>query len=167
MAGTAPQAVIFTGAQASGKTTFYREHFFETHIRISLDMLHTRHRETVLLRACLTALQSFVVDNTNIRAAERARYIQPALEAGFRVAGYFFQTELRAAIARNNNRLDKPAIPVKGVIGTYKRLEPPSFAEGFHELYVVKIDPENRFSVMQLAPFSESCRKSSAPEDEN
>src|SRR5512135_2425705 len=150
MAGTAPQAVIFTGAQASGKTTFYREHFFETHVRISLDMLHTRHREGVLLRACLTALQSFVIDNTNVRAAERARYIEPALEAGFRVIGYFFQTDLRAALARNNNRRDKPVIPVNGVIGTYKRLEMPSFTEGFQEIYIVKIDPENRFSLVPV-----------------
>ena len=130
-------------------------------------MLHTRHRETVLLRACLMGLQSFVVDNTNVRAADRARYIQPALEAGFRVVGYFFQTELRAAIARNNNRCDKPAIPVKGVIGTYRRLEPPSFAEGFHELYIVKIDPEDRFFVMPLEASSETSRESSAPESEN
>lgn len=33
------QAVIFTGLQASGKSAFYRERFFNTHIRINLDIL--------------------------------------------------------------------------------------------------------------------------------
>jgi hypothetical protein len=34
--------------------------------------------------------QRFVVDNTNITAAERARYILPSRAAGFRVIGYSF-----------------------------------------------------------------------------
>jgi predicted kinase len=141
------EAVILIGIQASGKTTFYRERFFETHIRISLDMLHTRHREQVLLQACLRSQQSFVIDNTNVRAAERARYIIPATEAGFRVVGYFFQTDLRSAIARNGRRQDKQAIPVKGVIGTFKRIELPSVSEGFHQLYLARLDAQNRFRV--------------------
>ena len=39
------EAVIFVGLQGSGKSTFYRERFFDTHVRLSLDMLKTRHRE--------------------------------------------------------------------------------------------------------------------------
>jgi len=46
------EAVLLIGIQASGKTTFYRERFFDTHIRISLDMLRTRERERVLMNAC-------------------------------------------------------------------------------------------------------------------
>ena len=38
------EAVVFTGIQASGKSTFYRERFFHTHLRISLDLLKTRGR---------------------------------------------------------------------------------------------------------------------------
>ena len=59
------EAVILVGIQASGKTTFYRERFFETHVRLSLDMLRTRHRERLLVAACVAAQQPFVVDNTN------------------------------------------------------------------------------------------------------
>jgi hypothetical protein len=51
----ATEAVIFIGVQASGKTSFYRQRFFETHLRISLDMLRTRQREQLLLVACLGA----------------------------------------------------------------------------------------------------------------
>jgi predicted kinase len=146
------QALIFTGIQASGKTTFYRERFFETHIRISLDMLRTRHREQILLRACLEAKQPFVIDNTNVLAADRARYIVPAKRAGFRVIGYYFPTELRGAIWRNKRRLDKKAIPVKGLVGTLKRMQPPSLAEGYDEIYSVRLGSQNRFEVKAWLP---------------
>lgn len=148
------QAVIFIGIQASGKTTFYRERFFDTHVRLSLDMLHTRHREWLLVNCCFSARQPFVIDNTNSRAADRARYIGPARRAGFRVIGYYFETELSAALARNRKRPGKQAIPVKGVIGTFKRLETPARDEGFDELYLVRLDPEKRFVVASYPPQS-------------
>jgi predicted kinase len=152
------QAVIFTGIQASGKTTFYCDRFFETHIRISLDMLHTRNREQILLRACLEAKQPFVIDNTNVLAAERARYIVPAKKAGFRVTGYYFLTELRGAIWRNNRRLDKRSIPVKGLVGTLKRMQPPSIAEGYDEIYSVRLGSQNRFEVEPWLPASNESK---------
>lgn len=86
------EAVVFCGIQASGKTTFYLERFFKSHVRLNLDMLKTRHRERVLLNACLETGQRFVVDNTNPTASERRRYVEPAIAAGFRVVGYFFAT---------------------------------------------------------------------------
>jgi predicted kinase len=43
------EAVILIGIQGSGKSTFCRERFFNTHIRINLDMLKTRHRERYLV----------------------------------------------------------------------------------------------------------------------
>src|SRR5436309_15387453 len=98
------EAVIFVGVQGSGKSTFYREHFFDTHVRINLDMLRTRHREQVLLAACLASKQPLVVDNTNPLPADRARYIGLAREAGFRGVAYFFETPLKDAIRRNNQR---------------------------------------------------------------
>ncbi|HWE94100.1 MAG TPA: hypothetical protein VG269_09070 [Tepidisphaeraceae bacterium] len=41
------EAVIFCGVQGSGKSTFFRERFFDTHLRLNLDMLRTRHRGTL------------------------------------------------------------------------------------------------------------------------
>lgn len=39
------QALIFCGIQASGKSTFYCQRLLNSHVRISLDLLRTRHRE--------------------------------------------------------------------------------------------------------------------------
>ena len=33
------EAIIFTGIQATGKSTFYKQNFFNSHVRISLDLL--------------------------------------------------------------------------------------------------------------------------------
>ncbi len=131
------EAVIFVGIQGSGKSTFYRERFFDTHVRVSLDLLGTRHREALFLKTCLASGQRFVVDNTNPRAEDRAAYIAAAKAAGFRVVGYFFETTVKDAIRRNAKRAGKAIIPIPGVIGTHKKLQPPTWAEGFDALYRV------------------------------
>jgi len=141
------EALIFVGVQGSGKTTFYRDRFFDTHVRINLDMLKTRHREQLLLAACLAAKQSFVIDNTNPLPSDRARYIGAAREAGFRVVAYFFDTTLRDAIQRNNQRAGKQKIPVPAIAGTFRKLQVPTLEEGFDDVYSVKVAPEGGFIV--------------------
>ena len=135
------EAILFIGIPASGKSAFYKERFFDTHVRINLDMLKTRQRELLLLQACIAARQPFVVDNTNIYRRDRARYIEAAQLAGFRIAGYYFQSSLKDALQRNSQREGKANIPVKGVVAMYQRLETPRYSEGFDQLYYVAIDP--------------------------
>jgi predicted kinase len=143
------QAVILIGVPGAGKTSFYRERFFDTHVRISLDMLGTRERERILVAACLTARQAFVIDNTNVLASDRAGYIAAAKQAGFRITGYFFETERRGAIARNKGRTDKNPLPVPAILRAFKRLEPPAESEGFDEIFTVKINADRRFEVLE------------------
>jgi predicted kinase len=146
------EAVILIGIQGAGKTTFYQERFEPTHMRISLDLLKTRYREKELLRSCLADRRDFVVDNTNVRAAERAVYIAAARQAGFEVTGYFFDAAPRDALRRNLQRTGKEKIPPAGVMGTWKRLERPRIEEGFDHLWVVSRDASDRFLVRELAP---------------
>ncbi len=143
------EAVILIGIQAVGKSTFYYQRFRDTHIRINLDMLKTRHREQILVDACLAAKQPFVVDNTNATVAERARYIAPAKAARFRVVGYYFQSKLQDAVQRNRQRATSKVIPEIGMAATYKRLEPPSLAEGFDHVYAVTISESGEFTVRE------------------
>lgn len=141
------QAIIFCGIQGSGKSTFYQERFVHTHVRISLDLLRTRHREALILRTCLATRQSFVIDNTNATRRERDRYVAPALEAGFRATCCYFETPVRDAIARNLSRPEGRRVPAAGVYGTFKRLEPPTKDEGFAELFRVAIAGKGAFTV--------------------
>src|SRR3954470_1499864 len=105
------EAVILIGIQGTGKSTFCRERLFHTHVRINLDMLQSRHRETILLTACLNAKQSFVVDNTNPTTEERARYIAPSRAANFRVVGYYFESDIREALVRTELRAGQHRVP--------------------------------------------------------
>ena len=145
------EAVIFTGIQGSGKSTFYRERFFDTHVRISLDLLKTRYRERLFVEACVRTGQRFVVDNTNPRVEDRAPYIAAAKQAAFRVAGYYFETTIRDALRRNSKRVGGAVIPVPGVIGTFKRLQRPTWGEGFDELYTVTHGENDAFEVVAEA----------------
>ena len=141
------EAIILVGIQASGKSTFYRERFFATHVRISLDLLRTRHRVRSLLAWCLDHQQPFVVDNTNPTAAERTVYIAPAKAAGFRVVGYVFESDVLASIRRNEGRSGAARVPPAAIGGTKRRFELPILAEGFDILQFVRIGDGGGFVV--------------------
>ena len=145
------QAVVFCGVQASGKSAFYVERFFRTHVRINLDMLRTRRRERVLLQACLEAGQRFVVDNTNPTASDRRRYVEPARAAGFELVAYWFDCSPEEAIARNKGRPRGERVPAVAIRATHKRLEPPAREEGFDAVYRVRTDSRDRFRAQRTA----------------
>jgi predicted kinase len=145
------EAVIFIGIQGTGKSSFYHERFFHTHVRINSDMLKTQNRLRVLLNACLDARQSFVLDNTNVTREVRAPFIAQSRAAGFRVVGYYFRSDITSALARNSERVNAERIPDRGVLGTYKKLEIPQRSEGFDALYYVQIDPTGEFQVEEWA----------------
>jgi predicted kinase len=143
------EVVVFIGIQATGKSAFYRQRFADTHIRISLDMLKTRRRERILLAACLEAKQPFVVDNTNVTRESRAGYVNQAKESNFSVIGYYFKSALQSAIERNNRRVGKARVPLKGILATHRKLEPPSYDEGFDQLFYVEIGDDGAFIVKE------------------
>jgi predicted kinase len=141
------EGVVFIGIQATGKSAFYQQRFADTHIRINLDMLKTRRREQILLNACLEAKQPFVVDNTNVTREARAEYISQAKASRFSVVGYYFKSTLQSAIERNDQRSPKARIPLKGIVATHRKLELPSYDEGFDRLFYVEIGDDGAFIV--------------------
>lgn len=134
------EAIIFIGIQASGKSTFYKERFFRTHMRISMDMLNTRNKEQKFLDTCYLIQQPFIIDNTNPTRQDRTKYIEQAKQNKYKVIGYYFQSKIEDSIERNTNRTGKDYIPELGIKGTFNKLEVPSYDEGFDELYYVELD---------------------------
>ena len=145
-----PEAVILVGIQGAGKSTFYTERFSATHARINLDELKTREREQEFFAECLRMKRSFVVDNTNMKATDRARYIVPAQAAGYRVVGYFLESSLKDAIRRNAQRTGKARVPVPAIAGALKRLESMRKEEGFDQIFVVKNMDGGKFGVEEM-----------------
>ena len=141
------QLIIFTGVQASGKSSFYLLNLYHSHLRINLDMLKTRHRENIIFEACLTSKTKMVIDNTNPTREDRARYIGRAKDAGFEVISYYFETDLNSTLERNCHREGKANIPEVGVRATFKKLEVPSLDEGFDEIFKVKIVGNGEFQI--------------------
>ena len=84
-------AIIFIGIQGSGKSTFYKDFFFNSHLRISLDLLNTRNKENQFIDKCIELHQKLVIDNTNPTIEERKKYIEKLKANKYKVIGYFFQ----------------------------------------------------------------------------
>jgi predicted kinase len=127
------EAVILCGLQGSGKTTLYRDRFIETHVRVSMDLLRTRAREAAFLTLCLETRQRFVVDNTNPTVADRARYVTPAREAGFKVVAYLVDVDHAIASARNAAR--ERVVPASGLRDVARRFVQPAPEERIDELW--------------------------------
>jgi len=142
------EAVLFVGIQATGKTEFYRRHFFDTHLRLSAAQLKNRHRQKILLAACIEAKQAFVSDNVNTSAWERTPTIEKAREAGFKVIGYYFRSDFSEAWKRNETRSGRAKTPEVLLRAALGRLERPKFSEGFDKLFYVFINPEGEFEIV-------------------
>ncbi|MBT1689297.1 ATP-binding protein [Dawidia soli] len=142
------QLVMFVGIPASGKSTFYKERFFHSHMRISLDLFNTRNKENKFLELAFSLQQRMVVDNTNVTKADRMVYIAQAKTHGYAVIGYYFEPNLTECLERNESRSGKEKINRIGVITKFKNLESPRRDEGFDELYTVRL-AGNQFVIKQ------------------
>lgn len=153
IAGVA-ECVILVGLPASGKSSFYRERFAGTHDHVSKDLIrnnrHPQRRQEQLLQESLVLGRSVVVDNTNPSVAVRAPLIAIARAAAATVVGYFFKTDVGDALRRNRARAGLDRVPDVAIFTVRKRLEPPTFAEQFDQLYEVTLDETARtFSIRE------------------
>jgi len=136
------EMIIYCGIQASGKSSFYKENHFNSHVRISMDLLNTRNKENRFIKTCLETQQAFVVDNTNPTKVERTKYIEIAKAYKYKVIGYYFSSSLEFSLERNSMRINKERIPDIGIRGTHKKLQIPALEEGFDKLYYVSLNEE-------------------------
>jgi predicted kinase len=143
---------VLIGLPASGKSSFYRERFAATHALVSKDLMspHARNkgeRQSEQIEQALRAGSSVVVDNTNPRVVDREPLIAQARRSGVRVIGYFFPPDVRESIQRNEGREGRAKVPKVAIFLAAKRMQPPTVAEGFDELYEVRLVPGGGFDV--------------------
>jgi len=140
------QAIIFIGIQATGKSSFYKQYFFNTHIRISLDLLNTRNKQNRFLQTCFNTHSKFVIDNTNPSIEDRKKFIELAKANKYEIVGYYFESKIEEALSRNEQRTGKENIPEVGIKACYKRLTLPQYSEGFDKLFYISIK-NNQFVI--------------------
>jgi len=140
------ELVILIGLPASGKSTFYRERLAATHALVSKDLLPRGARQGPELERALAKGASVAVDNTNPRLVDREPLIALARRFGARVVGYWFPPDVGECLKRNQARVEK-RVPKVAIFLAQKRMQPPSMAEGFDELYEVRLVAGGGFEV--------------------
>ena len=147
--------VILVGLPGVGKSSLYREKFSSTHVHVSKDLwpnaAKRENRQVKLIEEALASGKSVVIDNTNPTIAERAALITIARAHGAHVIGYFFDVNTRTAIARNAERTGRGKVPNVAIFTAAKRLQRPSLAEGFDQLFRVTIAKDRSFHIAEIA----------------
>jgi predicted kinase len=150
------ELVILVGLQASGKSTFFRERYATTHELVSKDLLsnnrNRNRRQAQLIEAALRTGSSIVVDNTNPTVEDRRPLIELGRDLGAKIVGYYFDSTVRQCVGRNRSRTGKDQVPDVAIFATAKRLVPPSYSEGFDELFRVRMSDESTFEVRAEHP---------------
>ncbi len=145
------ELIILMGLQGSGKSTFRRLQFDATHFVVSKDQFRNnrrpQRRQMVLIEKGLMAGRSVVVDNTNPRRLDRQPLLESGRRFGARNIGYVFSSGLGASSRRNANRSGKARVPDVALWATARAFERPSRSEGFDELYLVVIAPDDGIDV--------------------
>lgn len=141
--------IILIGLQASGKSTFYRAHFADTHEHISKDLLsrsknqNKNQKQAERIEKAFQEQRSVVVDNTNVTVQDRQLLIDIGRRYDATITGYYFQPHILSSRTRNKQRKGKAQVPEKVIFITAHKLEPPSYAEGFDTLYYVRIGKDS------------------------
>ena len=143
------EIIILIGLQASGKSTFYRTQFADTHEHVSKDLLNRsknqkkNQKQAERIERAFHEQRSVVVDNTNVTVQDRLPLIDVGRRYDVTIIGYYFQPDVSSSRARNMQRTGKEQVPEKAIFITAHKFEPPSYAEGFDTLYYVRIGKDS------------------------
>ena len=149
-----PECIVLVGLPGAGKTSFYRRYFATTHVHISKDLWPNASgreaRQRRLIDEALAAGHSVVVDNTNPTIADRAAVVAVARSRGAEVRCYFIEVATRVTVTRNAGRTGREIVPNVAIFTVAKRLQRPTVAEGFDQLFCVQLTDSREFHVTEI-----------------
>lgn len=138
------ELVLLFGVPGSGKSSFYRAHFAQSHVHLSKDNWpNARHRQQRLERLLHEALargEAVVVDNTQPSPRDREPLIAIARSYRAPVIGYFFDEAIDDCIARNAKRVGRARVDEIAIFIAAKNLQVPTYEEGFDQLFRVRLE---------------------------
>ena len=144
------QLVLLIGLPGSGKSTFYREHFAATHLRVSKDAMRGKRnrdrKQRGLMEEAELVCKSVVLDNTHPSVQARAPWIAWARERGWSVHGYYFSSRVVDCYSRNAARPPDERVPDVGFYAIVGALKLPSYSEHFDRLFYVR-QVDGKFAV--------------------
>ena len=134
-----------------GQDDLYRQRLADGSVHTSMDLLrnnpHPARRQAQLIEQALQAGESVILDNTNPTAEDRAPLLALGKQHGYTIIGYYFLPDVSASLKRNAEREGKAKVPPVAIYATRKKLQPPSYSEGFAALYSVRIAEDGVFQV--------------------
>ena len=142
----AKEMVILVGPSASGKTT-YCVNKLPNHYRISQDEMGRGKHYELFLEA-LKSENLIVVDRMNHLAEQRARYIEPAKKAGFKVVAVVFDVDYKTCFERAKKRTKHPTLKssderaIQVVLGSFFKYYEPVQPSECKTIVTVKIDQQ-------------------------
>lgn len=141
--------ILAVGLPASGKSTWFRRRgirpLSSDFLRVLLldDETNQSRQDLVfsalrhLLRARLLAGRSpTYIDATNLTRKERRPYLRMAQAFGYETEALFFDVPLEECLRRNRRRLRR--VPEEALLRMARKLRPPTLAEGFRRIKVVR-----------------------------
>lgn len=150
MTGQKPEVVVLTGLPGAGKSSFYRTYFAHSHLLISKDLMKKRKNKEAhqakLLRDALFQSRPIVIDNTNLNRDARHRIIQTAHHFGVKCVLYYFPLTVKESMERNLGPY-RSQVPPVAIYSAQKRLQLPEPAEGFDEVFEVRMLGPSEFRV--------------------
>ena len=105
------ELILLVGPIGSGKTTFAKTLLNDNSIRISQDEMGRKGHMKEFNSALEQGIPRIIVDRMNFNRQQRARYIQPARDAGYIVTIIELDTEVAKCHDRVVRRTSHPTIP--------------------------------------------------------
>jgi predicted kinase len=138
------ELVVLVGLPGAGKSTLYSARYASTHALVSKDRLRNHRRpaarQRVLVEEALARGRSVVVDNTNVRRADRRELVALARAHGARATAVLLLAPVAECCARNASRVGRARVPDVAIFAAARRFEPLAADEGFAAVFHARLD---------------------------